>query len=431
MSDNFILTQTPEPRIDTRDKLYAAPGLAPNPTRIDLRLPAQEMENQGGLGSCSENAAPSACEYLALIDGITVDLSRLFGLYECHQIEGFSGYDGAFLRDVMSVGHKLGIPNETTWPYDESKVDTKPSQEAYAEALKQKIGRYESIPLAPTNISIGIYNMKSALAQGLPIVIAFHLQSWFYNLIGPLVDHRAIWLQGGFNQVGNHAVMIVGYDDAIGGGSWIIQNSWGAEWGDGGFGALNYSCTPQIYEAWVIRDFMDCGIRYTPEETQIAQLYVALFGRAPDNLGLIYWQAALMDGMTIKQIAAQMFATPDARPYYPSTASNAQIVASMYVNVLGRSPDSAGLQYWTAELDGSTPGDVIVNMLVAVQTYSGDVPEYAASRQLFINKVDVALFCGVTLACSDLAICKSALASVTAETTSVGPAKAHLRELIA
>lgn len=431
MSDNFILTQTPEPRIDTRDKLYAAPGLAPNPTRIDLRLPAQEMENQGGLGSCTENAAPSACEYLALIDGIIMDLSRLFGLYECHQIEGFSGYDGAFLRDVMSVGHKLGIPNETTWPYDESKVDTKPSQEAYAEALKQKIGRYESIPLAPTNISISIYNMKSALAQGLPIVIAFHLQSWFYNLIGPLTDHRAIWLQGAFDQVGNHAVMIVGYDDAIGGGSWIIQNSWGAEWGDGGFGALNYSCTPQIYEAWVIRDFMDCGIRYAPEETQIAQLYVALFGRAPDNLGLIYWQAALMAGITVKQIAAQMFATPDARPYYPSTASNAQIVASMYVNVLGRSPDSAGLQYWTTELDGRTPGDVIVNMLVAVQTYSGDVSEYAASRQLFINKVDVALFCSVTLACNNLAICRDALISVTAETTSVGPAKARLRELIA
>ncbi len=36
----------------------------------------------------------------------------------------------------------------------------------------------------------------------------------------------------------NHAIMIVGYDDA--GGYWIVRNSWGTGWGDGGYFKLGY-----------------------------------------------------------------------------------------------------------------------------------------------------------------------------------------------
>ena len=33
----------------------------------------------------------------------------------------------------------------------------------------------------------------------------------------------------------NHAVLLVGYDYDDNGMYWIIQNSWGKEWGDNGF----------------------------------------------------------------------------------------------------------------------------------------------------------------------------------------------------
>ncbi|MEC7385236.1 MAG: C1 family peptidase, partial [Planctomycetota bacterium] len=35
--------------------------------------------------------------------------------------------------------------------------------------------------------------------------------------------------------IGGHAVEIVGYDDTSDPPSWIVRNSWGPEWGDGGF----------------------------------------------------------------------------------------------------------------------------------------------------------------------------------------------------
>lgn len=40
--------------------------------------------------------------------------------------------------------------------------------------------------------------------------------------------------------LGLHAITIIGYDD--GAGCWAIKNSWGTDWGDGGFGRIGYGC---------------------------------------------------------------------------------------------------------------------------------------------------------------------------------------------
>lgn len=37
----------------------------------------------------------------------------------------------------------------------------------------------------------------------------------------------------------NHAVLLVGYDDAT--GSWLIKNQWGSEWGESGYIRVAYT----------------------------------------------------------------------------------------------------------------------------------------------------------------------------------------------
>lgn len=50
-----------------------------------------------------------------------------------------------------------------------------------------------------------------------------------------------------------HAVLVVGYEDAQAGGCLIFRNSWGADWGDGGYGYLPYSYIQHHGgEAWII-----------------------------------------------------------------------------------------------------------------------------------------------------------------------------------
>jgi hypothetical protein len=130
--------------------------------------------------------------------------------------------------------------------------------------------------------------------------------------------------------------------------------------------------------------------------TQISELYVALFGRAPDGEGLGFWVSLLDSGTPLATIANMMFATEPARAYYPLFMTNAEIVTAFYVNVLGRSPDAEGLAFWTAAMNepGATPGTVITRMIDNVAHYTGTDPAGLTSQALFNNKVEVAQYYG-------------------------------------
>ena len=136
--------------------------------------------------------------------------------------------------------------------------------------------------------------------------------------------------------------------------------------------------------------------------TSVAQLYVSLFGRAPEASGLGYWAQQLGNGVSLQQIAQDMFNVAPSRAYYPSFLTNEEIITKFYVNVLGRNPDAGGLAYWTGRLNtlsstGTTAqkalaqGSVIVEMLTAVVGYSGTDAAGLQSQSLFNNKVAVAL----------------------------------------
>ena len=58
----------------------------------------------------------------------------------------------------------------------------------------------------------------------------------------------------------NHAIVIVGWDDNKGGGSWIIKNSWSTDWGAAGFGYVKYDYNQIGFgAAWVIAAPMPKG----------------------------------------------------------------------------------------------------------------------------------------------------------------------------
>lgn len=156
----------------------------------------------------------------------------------------------------------------------------------------------------------------------------------------------------------------------------------------------------------------------TAMQEQVSQLYVALFGRAPDGSGLGYWVQELNGGTSINQIAQEMYDTTDARVYYPSYMTNEAIVTSFYTNVLGRSPDAEGLAYWLAKLNGGeSQGKLIVELVNAVVAYSGTDAAALTSQALFNNKVAVADWYGTNNGGVDNA--STILAGVTADPTTV------------
>lgn len=137
----------------------------------------------------------------------------------------------------------------------------------------------------------------------------------------------------------------------------------------------------------------------TQMSTQVTQLYVALFGRAPDSEGLGYWVEQMGTGTSLQTIAVDMYNTEPARDYYPLWMTNEQIVTSMYTNVLGRAPDAEGLSYWTTQLNNGVSKGVLINdMIVATNNYAGTDATGLTAQALFQNKVTVAQYYAQELA---------------------------------
>ncbi len=134
----------------------------------------------------------------------------------------------------------------------------------------------------------------------------------------------------------------------------------------------------------------------TAMRTEVSQLYVALFGRAPDGDGLGFWVQLRDQGQSLAQIANTMYNTTPARQFYPSFLTNTEVISAFYSNVLGRTADADGLAFWTGKLNaaGATPGSVIAEMINVVATYKGTDAAGKDSAALFNNRVTVAQYYG-------------------------------------
>lgn len=118
---------------------------------------------------------------------------------------------------------------------------------------------------------------------------------------------------------------------------------------------------------------------------QITQLYVSLFGRAPETEGLGYWASQLDAGVPIATIAQQMYDVPPTRAYYPLFLTDEEIITKFYQNVLGRSPDPEGLAYWTSKMLTGTKGSVFVDIITAVVNTTGALGVAAIESQTLFN----------------------------------------------
>jgi hypothetical protein len=95
--------------------------------------------------------------------------------------------------------------------------------------------------------------------------------------------------------------------------------------------------------------------------TSVLELYTAYFNRVADKDGVDHWLNEMdSNGWTIDQVA-QSFADQSEYTDIYAGMTNAQIVSTVYGNVLDRAADSDGAAYWESELAN---GNIAVNQLV-------------------------------------------------------------------
>ena len=138
--------------------------------------------------------------------------------------------------------------------------------------------------------------------------------------------------------------------------------------------------------------------------------------RAPDALGLNYWGGQLKDGMPLGDIAASFFVQPEAAAAYPAGQPTGTFVNAVYNNVLGRSADTAGLD-WSGQLGNGAVGKNSF-LLALISGATGPDVTYLGS------KVAVGSRFALNQGLSDSAWAKTVMAGVNGTSASVTAADA-------
>jgi hypothetical protein len=117
-------------------------------------------------------------------------------------------------------------------------------------------------------------------------------------------------------------------------------------------------------------------------------LYQGLLGRAPDALGLEGFSASLQAGAQISDVASALLNSAERGGLV--TDPNAY-VQSLYANALHRTADSAGLNYYTGELNAGV-SQATVAVQIASSTEAQQVNSSAFSAGVFVtDAIDAAV----------------------------------------
>lgn len=225
-------------------ELLKSVRLAPS---FSLRGQMKSVLDQGDTGACTAHAAASSIMYQL---GTDVVPSRLLMYYATRvfvrNIPPKSDTGGT-MRDVCIAVKRYNACDEALHPYTLD-IGAAPRPGVYApsnDLIKGNISFYSPIK--------SVFGLKSELARGRPILFGANLyESFMTDEVGttgivpiPNVSSEA--------EVGGHALLIVGYDDAT--QKFEVMNSWSDQWGDKGFAYMPYSyvLNPELCDDfWVL-----------------------------------------------------------------------------------------------------------------------------------------------------------------------------------
>ena len=263
--DTFAANALPDP-FDERDLEYR-PRLQPLPAELDQRTGFSKRYVMRQVGS--------SCTGHALAAVINTVLSRGSGdgrrsrppeaphvspymLYHlARRYDEFAGEDdaGSSLRGALKGWFNHGIIPEDRWPF----LDMDPAPDLDDEELRE-LGRQWPLGTFYRVNPFRLDDMQSAITELNAICASAVVHDGW---VEPQIMRRngetlhVIARRVDAKQLGGHAFALVGYNEV----GFLVQNSWGTDWGKAGFATLPYEdWLDSAYDAWVTRP----GVPKTP-----------------------------------------------------------------------------------------------------------------------------------------------------------------------
>jgi hypothetical protein len=193
------------------------------------------------VGPIPDQKASSACVGFAFATAIYLR-SRIAGHPLTERPSAKAIYDIARLGDthdwLADVGSRpraaidgmstFGLVAESRWPLTAENVNEKPPLDVFRAGVgallsgHYRIGGGDIATLA-----------RSSLSKGFPVFFAMPVDGAFLTL------HDGSVYDGPIGEIlGNHAMCLVGYEP----GAFLVANSWGIDWGAGGFCRISDAC---------------------------------------------------------------------------------------------------------------------------------------------------------------------------------------------
>lgn len=170
-----------------------------------------------------------------------INRDRVFSPYFIYnQINGGTD-NGATLQDAGKLLKNVGAASISDFS-DPEGFEVKPSYDIVRKGYKYRIKDYYNLFGRNDSAEVKVGNLKEYLLTGdLPVVGVDAGYSWEQ----PHMDESGNYIVvSDESYIGGHAVIVVGYDDTIptpdGIGAFKILNSWGEDWGNGGYSYVSY-----------------------------------------------------------------------------------------------------------------------------------------------------------------------------------------------
>ncbi|GAA3431329.1 C1 family peptidase [Kutzneria kofuensis] len=149
---------------------------------------------------------------------------------------------GSTPSDTFDILTSQGVDTMDHYWQGNYDYTTQPDSSERANAANWKLSGYTPISTG-SGIKAGV---QQAISQGLPVAISIPVYESFERISRQQATDYSYYPVQGDQYLGGHEITIIGYDS----NGVRVQNSWGTNWGDGGFINLSWNyLSRQVEEA--------------------------------------------------------------------------------------------------------------------------------------------------------------------------------------
>ncbi|MEU4089748.1 C1 family peptidase [Streptomyces aureus] len=204
------------------------------PASADLTAYALSPGNQGPVGSCV-TWATGYSGYGVLMNEQGIGGSPMAPMFVYSQIA--RGNDqGTYAGVALPMEQSQGIDTKSHYWQGDFDYTTQPDADERANAARYRLSGFTELPVSGQAARSAI---EDAISRGMPVPIGFSVHESFEDLNSVTAANYS-YLPGNSGSdpvIGGHEVTIVAYNDR----GVKIENSWGRNWGAGGFFTVPWS----------------------------------------------------------------------------------------------------------------------------------------------------------------------------------------------